>query len=45
VQFLRNIQEESKSSLNNIKEISDFVENLDKSLQEVKDKVNELKTK
>ena len=45
VQFLQNIQEESKSSLNNIQEISNFVENLDKSLQDIKDKVNELKTK
>ena len=44
VAFLQNIQEESKSSLNNIEEISKFVENLDKSLKEVNDKVNELKT-
>jgi len=44
VGFLQNIQEESKKSLNNIKEISKFVENLDKSLEEVNKKVSELKT-
>jgi len=44
VNFLRNIEIESKSSLENIEEISKFVENLDKSLKEVAKKVNELKT-
>ena len=44
VQFLQNIQQESKSSLNNIQEISNFVKNLDESLKEVNKKVSELKT-
>ena len=44
VNFLKNIQEESKLSLNNIEEIKQYVEQLDSSLKEIDNKVNELKT-
>ena len=44
VKFLQKIHNESKESLNNIDQISNYVHHLDDSLKEVHKKVSELKT-